>query len=655
MNWNMIYADRFTGLTASLLTNVDDYAIVAAGAGMAILSSDIIVTNISVTNNWISSKAGLGVGGAIYLAGSPNVVIDSSSIQYNNVHAFHAAGAGIAVTQSSTLRVSRCDTMKNSVAVAYGSCLYFTSKVICPSAFGANILVAAKSTAVIQSSNLDQGMSICNTSGAMCSAVGGSIAVIHTNSELSLFNSTCQSSSASIMSSSQSTSTTSTAWNAGGCLFVQDASVSMFGVDISNNTATGTSFGGGIYCSGSGIMMLAANSTVTSNAAKQGGAVAISDTCTATISHSTLKTNIGSSVGGALFMKGDSKLNTFHTSFLHNIGDRASTVYSFNDNGNAFYNMSNSFGIVEVGSSAVMLGRLSMSTTVWNCSQSGTVFVQDLTKEFFSLTCNPCSAGSYAVDSASTLTVDRKCQTCPFGASCLGSSPQSNGLHALPSFWGLNNNGSVKFYQCPSGYCCGGVNSNCTYDYCDGNRTGLLCGQCGPDHGMRFFTASCKSNSDCNDGVWFAWIIIGMAFAAVVALLMTTGGVGQSSGMLSVLLYYYQVLPLIKSTPWKYTSPTLMLILQSAFNFSPSGSSSDSDGVCLISNMTTSQKIGSRMLLQGVICLAIVVTYIVHFGCWKARIHRWFDDHRPHIYITLLHGSDSVRLHTQRLYWCHCR
>ena len=306
-------------------------------------------------------------------------------------------------------------------------------------------------------------------------------------------------------------------------------------------------------------------------------------------------------------------------------------MYSFNDNGNAFYNMSNSFGIVEVGSSAVMLGRLSMSTTVWNCSQSGTVFVQDLTKEFFSLTCNPCSAGSYAVDSASTLTVDRKCQTCPFGASCLGSSPQSNGLHALPSFWGLNNNGSVKFYQCPSSYCCGGINSNCTYDYCDGNRTGLLCGQCGPDHGMRFFTASCKSNSDCNDGVWFAWIIIVMTFAAVIALLMTTGGADQSSGMLSVLLYYYQVLPLIKSTPWKHTSPTLMLILQSAFNFSPSGSSSDSDGVCLIPNMTTSQKIGSRMLLQGVICLAIVVTYIVHFGCWKARIHRWFDDHRPHI------------------------
>ena len=77
----------------------------------------------------------------------------------------------------------------------------------------------------------------------------------------------------------------------------------------------------------------------------------------------------------------------------------------------------------------------------------------------------------------------------------------TNGLRAQAGYYGVTaSDTTVVFYVCASGYCCDQADEEgCEYEYCAGNRTGRLCGQCEAGMGLVFFSEGCKANSECKD------------------------------------------------------------------------------------------------------------------------------------------------------------
>ncbi len=257
----------------------------------------------------------------------------------------------------------------------------------------------------------------------------------------------------------------------------------------------------------------------------------------------------------------------------------------------------------------------------WNCRHQGGVFDEDSKSNgFYSMQCLLCDEGTYSIGSKSEV-----CRICPYGAVCERSTAEVNGLRAVGGFWGFRkqaNNDEVEFVPCPSGYCCE-LGDTCRYDYCSGGRTGRLCGRCEEGYGLAFFTTSCVATSECNDSKWAIPVAIMLAFVVVGGLAATSGK--ETSGLSAVLLFFYQVSPLVKSTPWRHVSPLVIGGVQSVFSLAPPDTSSSGGSVnkvCIVHNMTASQKSAAQMLFQAVVLCAIGVTFIGH-GVVKRSLLFW--------------------------------
>ena len=120
-----------------------------------------------------------------------------------------------------------------------------------------------------------------------------------------------------------------------------------------------------------------------------------------------------------------------------------------------------------------------------------------------------CPVGTYSIrrGKQSGYSVEElvKCFPCPVGGNC------SSSLAAQPNFWGYpTDNDTVTFQLCPEGYCClPSVDNKCFYDNnsylhsgCQGNRTGILCGQCKQNFTECLFTTECVRAKDCTHG-WY--------------------------------------------------------------------------------------------------------------------------------------------------------
>lgn len=115
-----------------------------------------------------------------------------------------------------------------------------------------------------------------------------------------------------------------------------------------------------------------------------------------------------------------------------------------------------------------------------------------------------CPVGTYSIrrgiQSGYSVKELVKCLPCPVGGNCFSS------LAAQPNFWGFPGiNDTVTFQLCPEGYCClPSVDNKCFYDNnsyllsgCQGNRTGILCGQCKRNFTEGLFTTECVRAKDC--------------------------------------------------------------------------------------------------------------------------------------------------------------
>ena len=87
------------------------------------------------------------------------------------------------------------------------------------------------------------------------------------------------------------------------------------------------------------------------------------------------------------------------------------------------------------------------------------------------------------------------CNQCPVGAKCNGS------IMALPNYWGYRNKDDVVMVRCPIGYCCQDDESCQSFDSCNSNRNGPLCGVCEKGLAESLFDQTCLPVEKCH--IWF--------------------------------------------------------------------------------------------------------------------------------------------------------
>ena len=140
----------------------------------------------------------------------------------------------------------------------------------------------------------------------------------------------------------------------------------------------------------------------------------------------------------------------------------------------------------------------------------------DTFRELFWISTERCPVGTYSIlrgkQSGYRVKELVNCSRCPVGGNC------SSSLAAQPNFWGYPvNKDTVSFQLCPKGYCClPSVDNNCSYNNnsyrrsgCQGNRTGILCGQCKQNFIEGLFTTECVPVEDCTHH-WY--LVVFLAF-----------------------------------------------------------------------------------------------------------------------------------------------
>ena len=136
---------------------------------------------------------------------------------------------------------------------------------------------------------------------------------------------------------------------------------------------------------------------------------------------------------------------------------------------------------------------------------------EGVTKELVWISTERCPVGTYSIRRGKQSGYSAKelvnCYRCPVGGNC------SSSLAAQPNFWGYPvNKDNVSFQLCPEGYCClPSVDNKCSYDNnsylhsgCQGNRTGILCGQCKQNFTEGLFTTECVRAKDCTHSWYLA-------------------------------------------------------------------------------------------------------------------------------------------------------
>ncbi|XP_057300385.1 uncharacterized protein LOC130631506 [Hydractinia symbiolongicarpus] len=142
--------------------------------------------------------------------------------------------------------------------------------------------------------------------------------------------------------------------------------------------------------------------------------------------------------------------------------------------------------------------------------------------QIFSFQCGICAKGMYSLIRANVklsmpkrkLIVkksDFKCLPCPPGGKCVYEI-QSKG-----NFWGyVGSDHKVVFIPCPASYCC--PPKKCvSYNTCNKNRTGILCGTCQKGYRLNYFNNNCVKNENCNQLLfWLLYLTFAILFVVLL-------------------------------------------------------------------------------------------------------------------------------------------
>jgi hypothetical protein len=209
---------------------------------------------------------------------------------------------------------------------------------------------------------------------------------------------------------------------------------------------------------------------------------------------------------------------------------------------------------------------------VLNSQKTCNVYENIIYCTYIYITCTKCPPKMYAQKRATfihNISNNIECMQCPRGGNCISGT-----VKAKPNFWGYKTNTSITFAQCPPGYCCDS-NDCVSYDSCHGNRTGTLCGRCSEGMSDSLFSSQCTANAKCSGSLFIPsalamlllYLIFFLYHEEIVSIVRKSifGSLRifkarkqadrnvsskrmQSSGLLKVIFYYYQVVRLLRST-----------------------------------------------------------------------------------------------------------
>ena len=148
--------------------------------------------------------------------------------------------------------------------------------------------------------------------------------------------------------------------------------------------------------------------------------------------------------------------------------------------------------------------------------------------------CFPCPNQFYSLDqgkayllnASSRKTHNIKCIPCPYDGDC------TSGIKAKANFWGYRSESQgtriIRFVPCPREYCC--QRQDCvTFNSCNKNREGILCGQCRKGYVHGIATSKCIKASEC--GSLMVWPIIILSGIAYLLFLMYLSEIADSLKM----------------------------------------------------------------------------------------------------------------------------
>lgn len=294
-------------------------------------------------------------------------------------------------------------------------------------------------------------------------------------------------------------------------------------------------FGGSVYLDGR--MTTITESVFANNSAElSGGAVYVERGITA-ISNTTFVFNSANSSGGSIFQAGLSTSlqlkNNHFVSTGKNAGVIGTTIHSQNKAILKNINISMKLSKHDPldGLQGVLLPKSIISNLTFSCSSNYRVRYNTVHRSgagagfaFLHAACIACSKGQYTLlgssikflSSNETVENQAKCQRCPSGGIC------TKFVVSRDNFWGyvVNNpttyNGTtlqhqhIAFIPCPEKYCCSAKTKNCTsYNTCNYNREGEICGKCKQSFTLNYFNGECvKQNSDCK--ITQFWLLLGL-------------------------------------------------------------------------------------------------------------------------------------------------
>ena len=275
----------------------------------------------------------------------------------------------------------------------------------------------------------------------------------------------------------------------------------------------------------------------------------------------------------------------------------------------------------------------------------------------FSLVTEPCPVGTYSINRDSSegfnITNIVQCLPCPAGGNCTSS------LSARQNFWGYPMGDKVHFKLCPQGYCCPTANQSCAYNNrtylhsgCQGNRTGILCGNCRKDFSETLFTTNCLPNKDCTHLWYFIIIFICTSLFAmflirkppVFKIVMKNliwflprhrkknhkgydslesdakSNSGSSSGLLKIVFYFYQIAGVLTASYYGVSAVLKNNILLPVISLLDFKISVNNDwNICPFPGITPLAKTLSQISAVAATFLSIPVFYLLHIGLNKLR------------------------------------
>jgi len=180
--------------------------------------------------------------------------------------------------------------------------------------------------------------------------------------------------------------------------------------------------------------------------------------------------------------------------------------------------------------------------TVQRLKHGSLTFCVPCSDQTYSLSPSSTGATSYAVGSGAAW-----CLRCPYGADCTGLQPR-----ALQFYWGYPNVTAAAasstvlssfFVLPPAGYGCFPYCSS--YNSCNGNRHGPLCGQCLPGYSRSLLSTGCVEDKECGSAGSAAFVVVAvlLIFMYCIYLLAPRSieSATNSEAYFQLIMFFYQV------------------------------------------------------------------------------------------------------------------